>query len=443
MNAPVPPTTPPAGGAAFCTNCGTRSEAGVRFCQGCGLDMHAPPPGVAAADHGAAYMPGYHCTTCGGDGSKLPVQEVICRECRWLRPLGVGYQLPVDAFLWRFDAEAMSRLQSLGPVTAAAHHISERYGRPWFEASVNGVRLSENQMPDVFALAVRMARIVGLDRMPEIYVSGEQMWDAKTLGTDSYAFVVLGSVLVSFKGDDLAFMIAREMGRVRAGHAVWRTAFELLMGRKQSQRTIMGDGVMQFLNPAKIVESAFEAPLMAWARHSEITADRAGQLALGNLDTTRRVLLQWTLKSFPIHARLNMEDWALQEDESDDVTMQAVEATMSSVPFIARRLKLARDFHGSEDMQGWRAVIEHHDAEDKRLRPPKEVKAAGAGKKEKADDDTVRLTCVSCQAPMRVKRAALVGEKPVNVRCPNPSCGKVLAVKPKKPAQPRPDQVGD
>jgi Zn-dependent protease with chaperone function len=439
MNAPSPPA-PPVG--AYCTSCGTRSEPGARFCQGCGADSQANPSQAAPED--AAYMPGYHCTSCGGDGAKLPVNEVMCRECRWLRPLGEGYALPVESFLWRLDAEAMMRLQSLGPVTAAAHHISERFGRPWFEASVNGVRLSENQLPDVFALAVRQARVVGLDRMPEIYVSGEQMWDAKTLGTNNYAFVVLGSVLTSFKGDDLAFMLAREMGRVRAGHAVWRTAFELLMGRRQSQRTIMGDGVMQFLNPAKIVESAFEAPLMAWARHSEITADRAGQIATGNLALARRVLLQWNLKSFPIHARLNMEDWAHQEDESDDATMQAVEATMSSTPFIARRLKLARDFDGGEDMKAWRAVIDHYDAEDKRLRPPKEVKASGGDKKGKADSgDTVRLVCVSCNGPMRVKRAQLAGDKPVNVRCPNPACGKVLAVKPKKPAEPRPDQVGD
>lgn len=434
------PTTTVSTAGAFCTECGTRSEPGARFCQGCGADSQA-----SHAHSDAAYMPGYHCTSCGGDGKKLPVSDVMCRECRWLRPLGEGYTLPVEAFLWRLDAEAMMRLQSLGPVTAAAHHISERYGRPWFEASVNGVRLSENQLPDVFALAVRQARIVGLDRMPEIYVSGETMWDAKTLGTNNYAFVVLGSVLTSFKGDDLSFMLAREMGRVRAGHAVWRTAFELLMGRRQSQRTIMGDGVMQFLNPAKIVESAFEAPLMAWARHSEITADRAGQLATGNLALTRRVLLQWNLKSFPIHARLNMEDWEKQEDESDDATMMAVEATMSSTPFIARRLKLAREFNATEDMQAWRKVIDHHDAEDKRLRPPKEVKAAAGAteKKGKADDDTVRLVCVSCNGPMRVKRAQLAGDKPVNVRCPNPACGKVLAVKPKKPAEPRPDQVGD
>ena len=94
-------------------------------------------------------------------------------------------------------------------------------------------------------------------------------------------------------------------------------------------------------------------------------------------------------------------------------------------------------------MKAWRAVIDHYDAEDKRLRPPKDVKATAPPKDKEAPSDTVRLVCVSCQAPMRVKKAQLVGDRPVNVRCPNPACGKVLAVKPKKPAEPRPDQVGD
>lgn len=336
------------------------------------------------------------------------------------------------------------RLRSLGPVTSVVHHITERYGRPWFEASVNGVRLSQRQMPDVFAAAVRTARIVGLARMPEVYVSGEQMWDAKTLGTDDYAFIVLGSVLTNFKADDLAFVLAREMGRVRAGHAVWRTAFELLMGKRQAQRTIMADGVMQFLNPGKIVESAFDAPLMAWARHSEITADRAGQLAIGKLDVARRVLLQWTLKSFPLFPRINIEEWVEQEDEGEDPVVASVEAMMSSTPFIGRRLKGARTFHESEEMKGWRAVIDHFEREDQRLRPQKQDVAAKPASAPTAPAvDMVRLTCAACKEPMRVKRALLVGEKPVNVRCPNAKCGKVLAVTPRKRAAPRPDQVSD
>ena len=92
----------------------------------------------------------------------LPASKVYCAGCRWLRPLGPDYVVPVETFLWRLDADAMRVLRSLGPLTSAAHAISERVGRPWFEASVNGLRLSERQLPDVFAIAIKAARIVGL-----------------------------------------------------------------------------------------------------------------------------------------------------------------------------------------------------------------------------------------------------------------------------------------
>ena len=113
--------------------------------------------------------------------------------------------------MWRFDAEAMNVLRSIGPLNSAAHALSERVGRPWFEAQVNGLRLSEKQLPDIFALAIRAARIVGLPYLPEIYVSGEHMWDAATMGSNSSAFIALGSVLTMLRGDDLLYVLGREM----------------------------------------------------------------------------------------------------------------------------------------------------------------------------------------------------------------------------------------
>jgi hypothetical protein len=86
----------------------------------------------------------------------------------------------------------MNVLASLGPLTTAAQMVSERVGRPWFEASVNGLRLSETQLPDIFALAIRAARHVGLPTLPEIYVSRENMWDAMTLGSHERSSPRLG-----------------------------------------------------------------------------------------------------------------------------------------------------------------------------------------------------------------------------------------------------------
>jgi hypothetical protein len=44
---------------------------------------------------------------------------------------------------------------------------------------------------------------------------------------------------------------------------------------------------------------------------------------------------------------------------------------------------------------------------------------------------------------MWVPKAKLSGAEPVNVRCPNPDCGKVLKITPKKPKPPKPDLVSD
>jgi Zn-dependent protease with chaperone function len=343
----------------------------------------------------------------------------------------------VEAFLWRLDADAMNALAGIGPLNAAAHSVSEGVGRPWFEAAVNGVRLSEQQLPDIFALAVKAARIVGLQHLPEIYISGEQMWDSVTMGSQTSSFIALGSVLTNFRGDDLLYLIGREMGHAKAGHALWNTVVNLLAGRQPGNRSLMSDGVLSFLSPAKLIESGINAPLMAWQRHSAITADRAGLLCVGDLEVARRVTLQWTLHSFPLAARINREAWRLQEDASDDGSMQASEFAMTSTPYAARRLKLAREFHASAEFQGWRRVIEHWSP------PPATVQAATVKQKAPPQQDMEKLTCIACKTAMRVPKAKLAGAEPVNVRCPNPDCGKVLKITPKKPKPPKPDLASE
>lgn len=383
--------------------------------------------------------PGGACAECGGNGLSLPMNRVFCSSCRWLRPISPDYALPAESFLWKLDADAMNVLRSLGPLTLAARAVSERVGRPWFEASVNGLRLSEKQLPDIFALAVRAARTLSLPYMPEIYISGDQMWDANTLGTDTNAFVVLGSVLINFKEDELLFVLGREMGRVRAGHALWRTVTQLLTGRAR-HRSILGDGLLKMINPAKIAESALDAPLMAWSRHSEITADRAGMLCAAHPDIARRVLTTWTLKSFPLQSRIDPDAWREQEQAVAGGMSQLAEWTLSNTPYLAGRLRLLDEYARAEQWQGWRAVIEH-------WLPPIAAGASGAasvastnGARAKAsrtppadDPNLVRLICPHCNEGLRIPRTALTGTAPVNVRCPNSKCRVVLTVTPKAP----------
>ncbi len=396
----------------YCSRCQEVLLHDQPFCTRCGAATRAA---VETHPHTGAWG----CPSCGGNGLKLPPKQHFCPTCRWLRPLGPNYHLPVDAFQWSFDKQAMDTLRSIGPLTAAAQALSSRVSRPWLEASVNGVRLGADQLPEIFFAGVHAARVLGLPRMPEIYVSGEQMWDCMTLGGEHEAFVVVGSVLTSLKGIDLAFLLGRQMGHVAAGHALWKSVMQFVTGR-QANRTIMGNGVLQFLNPAKIVESAIDAPLMAWARHAEITADRAGAMVVGNKDPARRVLSQWSLKSFPLYNRLNMA--ALERDiaQSDDRQIALSEWTMSSTPYLARRLRLMDEYFETDTLKGWRAIIEHW------TRPPPPPPPV-------PDPNIIRLTCVTCGSPMRLAKKDMEGKERAKVKCPNAKCGKVLEIAAKPP----------
>jgi Zn-dependent protease with chaperone function len=423
-----------------CHACATQLVAGTRFCTECGTPQSMSPQAVAY----------YGCATCGGDGSRLPAHVVYCARCRWLRPLAPDYYMDTQAFLWSLDAQAMTVLESLGPVTAAARALSGRVGRPWFEATVNGIRLSDQQFPDIFTLGIRAARIMGLRQMPELYISGEMLWDAMTLGSDEQAFIVLGSVLTYFKGDEMLYLLGREMGHIRAGHVMWRTASKFVTGSTHMNRSVMGSGLLNVLTPGKMLENVIDAPIMAWARHSEITADRAGLLVTGNVEVARKVLMTSSLKSFPLFQRINQDDWLHQEEASDDQIMRLSEMTMSTSPFLARRMRMLREFASAPHAEAWRNYIATVAPATPDLGTPTPAAPAQASRVPAtntaappahraatpaplADDDAWRFACRACQTPIRVPRSALAGKRVVRVTCPKPGCNTEMNCRPPRP----------
>ena len=332
----------------------------------------------------------------------------------------------------------MTRLRSMPALVSAAHEMSSRLGRPFFEAAVNGILLGPDQMGAIFAVAVRAARTIGLSRMPRIYVSGGQIWDVATLGDGREAFVVLGSVLAGASEEDLFYVLGREMGHVAAGHALWRTVLRFVTGQS-GPKSSFGGGIVGLLNPIRLLEGAVEAPLMAWARHSEITADRAGLLVSGDVATAHRIALQWTLKSIPVAGRVDMAAFDRQIAESGPAS-QFVEATTSAQPYLARRIQLQREFAATQAYAAWRAAIEHARLLEEPVlatgnAPPVEPVAA-------PPTERILLSCPSCGTRMKVPRTAFAGGTAA-VRCPSADCGKVLSVRPPPGFRIDPDPAGD
>lgn len=412
---------------------------GTRFCNWCGSALVVA--GVPNANAYPGPMPVVPqsmptaCSACAGAGLQLNATENVCPRCGWLRPLAPNYRLDCSVFQWAQDGSAMATLRSIGALSAAARAVSDRIGRPWIESTFNGIRLGPKQMPHIWAQAVLAARILGMSYVPDVYISGERMWDTFTFGSDASAFIVLGTALTTnFQGDDMLFLLAREMGHCRAGHALWKTVIRFLAGDTGPRKGLMSDGALGALSPTKLVESAIEMPLMAWARQAEITADRAGLLAIGDEALVRRVLLAWTLRSSILLRQVNIEAWLEQEEGGEDQLTRISEMTTSSTLYITRRLKLLSRFAKEPDLMRWSQTI-------RMLRPPMPAGLATpapaplrppvAATPITKTSDSLRLTCSKCRTGMLVPFTALRGKETLNVRCPQ--CRNVITLR-KKPA---------
>lgn len=364
------------------------------------------------------------CRTCGGFGEGLPAKTVMCKECRWLRPLVPGYAVDNACFAWAADAKAMATLRAIKPLNAAAKAVSDKVGRRWIEVTFNGVMLGEKQMPHVFGQAIRAARILGMSHMPDVYLSGERPWDCLTFGTDKDSFIVIGSAVAgNFQGVDMLYLLAREIGHCKAGHALWKTVIRFFLGEQGPAKGFMAGGILaNILSPTALIGGAMEMPLLAWARQAEITADRAGLLAVGSEDVARRALLSWSLKSSFIFKQLNIEAWLEQQATDDGDMLRLSELTTTSTPYIGPRLKLLSQFAQSQEFQYTLGRIKQTIAS---AAPPK---PAATGPKE------IKLDCSSCKTTMRVPVSALEGKTQLSVKCPDAKCGKITVINKKKAA---------
>lgn len=428
---------------------------GSRFCIYCGssLQVSVPPPQPIVVQPPQNYPvqpqqnyvpqpqfvpPPVVCRTCGGDGLGLSEKSIICKECRWLRPLVPGYRIDNSAFAWAADAKAMAALQAAKPLNAAAKAVSEKVGRRWIEVSFNGILLGEKQMPHVFGPAVRAARILGMTHMPDVYLSGDRPWDCLTFGTDKNSFIVIGSAVAgNFQGVDMLYLLAREMGHCKAGHALWKTVIRFFLGEQGPAKGFMSGGIFNaILSPSALIGGAVEMPLLAWARQAEITADRAGLLAVGSEEVARRTLLSWSLKSSFIFKQINIEAWLEQQREDDGDLLRLSELTTTSTPYLGPRLKLLNQFATSQEFARTAAWIRQSLSQNA---PPKPQPAAAitAATPEKPKAAEIKVRCSACKAPLRIAKAALAGKAKISIKCPAANCGKVTVIHKKpKPAEP-------
>jgi Zn-dependent protease with chaperone function len=147
----------------------------------------------------------------------------------------------------------------------------------------SAVRVDERQFARVHRMLVDVATVLDVPELPEVYVVNDPITNAVTLGMDK-PFIVLNSGLIDLLDDEeLAFVIAHELGHVMSGHAVYQTMLRRLIQLSLGMAAIPLGGI-----GVRVIIAA----LMEWARKAELSADRAGLLGVQDPAVALRVHMQ-------------------------------------------------------------------------------------------------------------------------------------------------------
>lgn len=140
-----------------------------------------------------------------------------------------------------------------------------------------GITVNEQNYPEINTIVDECVKTLQIQR-PYVVVSSQPGINAMTFGSDEEPYLVLTSLLVKIMNQDqLRFVIGHECGHIAMGHVMYHSAVSILslIGTKS---LLIGKAAVYALN--------------AWSRRSEITADRAGLICCGNVDTARKALIQ-------------------------------------------------------------------------------------------------------------------------------------------------------
>ena len=171
------------------------------------------------------------------------------------------------------DRENTRLLRSLPGLDAAARVLLPPGAEEVLalESIATSVLCSERQLPRVHAMACRAARVLGLERTPEVYVRQSPTPNAQACALGGRApFIVLHTSLLELLDDDeLTAVLAHECAHIRCEHGVYL-----------SLASAMAAGAAAAPGLGALVSSPLEDELARWLRAAELTCDRAALLVV-------------------------------------------------------------------------------------------------------------------------------------------------------------------
>jgi len=191
----------------------------------------------------------------------------------------------IDPSTWEHPADRAA-LAALRRVPAFDEVLKKIFGffgekpiRLAFQA--NAVRVSERQFPKVYERYREALHALDAPEPYPLFVSQTPLVNAGAYGMDKPFIVLNSGSLALLDDEELVFLLGHELGHILSGHVLYRTMTVVLLRLAELGFPIVG-----------LAARAVLLALLEWGRKSELSADRAGLLAVQNPEAALRTMLK-------------------------------------------------------------------------------------------------------------------------------------------------------
>jgi Zn-dependent protease with chaperone function len=196
----------------------------------------------------------------------------------------------------------------------------------------NGIRVSRQQLPALYARCEEIAHKLGLDGVPQVYLMQQGgVLNAFATKLLSRRFVIVYSSLADACADprQLDFVIGHELGHLAAGHLAWNAY-------------LIPFHLLPWLGPA-------------YSRAREYTCDRCGLAIVDSLEPALRGLTVLSAGG-RLAQEVNLEAFANQRLETGSFWMATAELCMSH-PYLCKRVAALQEVRQPGSIPGVRRNV--------------------------------------------------------------------------------------
>ena len=260
------------------------------------------------------------CRHCGIYNRK---DRVFCLRCsrRLIAPTSIC--INSEDYTSDGDRSTLEALRGMEPLPRVLSRFVAPDGRrleAWL--SRNALRVSPPSKLDT--LIRSCGEVLGLEALPRAYVAPFAQLNAFTTGLDeSPLLVICAPVLDRLSYIEMEGLVSHELAHVRNRHVLYHSLAESLATGAQFVTSQYAAGLLAL--PIKML-------LLSWYRESEISADRAATLVLGDAHAFESLMVKLSVQGGPAPT----SDGSLSE-------------LLQTHPTFERRVRLAREFSASKE----------------------------------------------------------------------------------------------